>query len=112
MQTLIAGTATLIAARQTALHLGPILPALLHSQLGNLQFTAELYPWGPASAFGHLRSLQDSSPTPTRHDAASTSPMAALDIARRHFQKPPVLPPARTRTGQPPPRMGRAGIRR
>ncbi len=52
------GTATFVAARRLMALLGKLVPSVLHRALGNLQFTADLYPLGLASAHGHLKSLQ------------------------------------------------------
>ena len=42
--------------RRLGAMLGRLAPTLLHSTLGNLQFSADLYPLGFFSALGHLRS--------------------------------------------------------
>lgn len=43
--------------RQIGLQLGKVFPSLLQRTVGNLQFTADLYPLGLASSIGHLRNL-------------------------------------------------------
>jgi phospholipase C len=53
------GTATLVVVRRLLSVIGKVIPTLLHSAIGNLQFTADLYPLGLASAHGHLHSLQE-----------------------------------------------------
>ncbi len=53
----VLGTATLVAARRAMIAIGKVFPKVLHSALGNLQFTADLYPLGLASAHGRLHSL-------------------------------------------------------
>jgi phospholipase C len=53
------GTATLVAARRFMTVLGKLVPTLLHSAIGNLQFTADVYPLSLASAHGRLHSLKE-----------------------------------------------------
>jgi phospholipase C len=50
------GRGILRAWRRIGLRLGRFLPTLLHSTLGNLQYTADLYPLGFFGALSHLRS--------------------------------------------------------
>ena len=52
------GTAPLVFARRLMALIGKVIPTVLHRAIGNLQFTADLYPLGFASAHGHLKSLR------------------------------------------------------
>jgi phospholipase C len=75
------GTAMLVAARRFVTLLGKLVPALLHSAIGNLQFTADLYPLALASAHGHLHSLQEF------FDDVDMGTLPAVSIVDPNFSK-------------------------